>query len=88
MLYLSVFTYEPDKRDAVVRKRMETGLKAPGVKVLGQWSYLGLGRVFTLTDTDDPVAVFKMMAPYGNLGKFEVFPVMETTKVMELIAAT
>lgn len=87
MLFLSVFTYDPDKRDAVIRKRMEIGLEAPGVKVHGQWSYVGLGRVFTLSETDDPVATFKMMAPYGNLGKFEIFPVLETTKVLELMAA-
>lgn len=87
MLFMSVFTYEPDKRDAVIRKRMEAGLDAPGVKVIGQWSYVGLGRVFTLTDTADPVAVFKMMAPYGNLGKFEIFPLLETTQILQLIAA-
>jgi hypothetical protein len=36
MLYLSVFTYEPEKRAEVVRKRLDVGLQSPGVKILGR----------------------------------------------------
>jgi len=87
MLYMSVFTYKPENRDAVIKKRLEIGLQTPGVKVIGQWSYIGLGQVFTLSEAADPFAAYKSMIPYGTLGKFEIFPVIETEQVLKAFAA-
>ena len=87
MLYMSVFTYKPENREAVIKKRLEIGLSAPGVKVIGQWSYVGMGQVWTLSDADDSLAAYKSMAPYGALGKFEIFPVIETDQLMKALAA-
>jgi hypothetical protein len=33
------------------------------------------------------VAVVKMMAPYGGMGKFESFPVIATEQMSEVLAA-
>jgi len=86
MLMLSIFQFDPAMRDAVVRKRLELGppLK-PGVKLIGQWSHVGGGKVFTLLDAEDPTVTYDLMVPYSNLGKFEVFPLMETEAVLEVL---
>lgn len=86
MLMLSIFQYDPEKRDQVVRKRLELGPpQRPGVKLIGQWSYVGGGKVFTLIETENQKAAYELMMPYSNLGTFEVFPLLETEAVLEML---
>ena len=86
MLFMVVYTYEPKDREAVVKRRMEKGeMKPPGMKTVGEWSYLGGGRVFELVECDDPRAMLGASSPWADLGKIELFPVMETEEVMKLI---
>jgi hypothetical protein len=86
MLFLLLFDYDPAKREEVVRKRIEVGIpQKAGTKLLGQWSYLGGGRVVTLVEADDPKVLYEAVAPYTNLGKFEILPVMETEKILDLL---
>ena len=86
MKFMVVYTYEPKDRDAVVKKRMEEGeVNPPGMKTLGEWSYLGGGRVFELVECDSPRAMLGASAPWAGLGKIELFPVMETEETMKLI---
>jgi hypothetical protein len=83
MLFMTVFTYEPAQRDEVVRRRAEKGTLAPqNVKVLGDWSYLGGGRVFRLVEVDEPTAMVEAAAAWTDLGKLEVFPVLDVEKVL------
>jgi hypothetical protein len=86
MLFMVVFTYEPKEREAVIKRRMEKGeMKPPGMKKVGEWSYLGTGRVFELVECDDPRAMLGASAAWADLGKIEAFPVMETEEVMKLV---
>jgi len=85
MKFMVVYTYDPKDRDAVVKKRMGGEPKPPGMKTLGEWSYLGGGRVFELVECDDPRAMLGASAPWAGMGKIELFPVMETDEVMKLL---
>ena len=88
MQFMTVFTFEPDKRDAVVKRRMEHGIQMPaGLKLLGQWSYIGGGRVFMLVESDDPASLLARARTVSDLGKFDIYPVMETEEALKLIAS-
>jgi uncharacterized protein (UPF0548 family) len=86
MLFMTVYTYEPENREAVIKKRAEKGpLVPPGVKLLGEWSAITGGRVFRLVEADDARALLAGTAPWADLGKIESYPVMVTEDVIKLL---
>jgi hypothetical protein len=83
MLFMTVYTYKPGNRDAVIKRRLEKGTLVPeGLKILGEWSYIGSGRVFRLYEASDPAAALKGSYAWSDLGTIETYPVMETEAVM------
>ena len=87
MLFMTVYTYKPSNRDAVIKRRLEKGaMTTEGLKVLGEWSYVGSGRVFRLFEADDPAAAFKGSYAWSDLGIIETYPVMETEAIMKMVA--
>ena len=39
MLFMTIYTYEPEKREAVIKRRAEKGaISPPGMKIVGEWS--------------------------------------------------
>ena len=87
MLFMTVYTYPPANRDAVITRRLEKGPQLPPeVKSLGEWSYTGSGRVFRLIEASDPAAALKGSYAWSDLGTIETYPVMETDAVMKLLA--
>jgi hypothetical protein len=87
MLFMIVYTYPPANRNEVVKRRLEKGPAAPeGVKVLGEWGYVGSGRVFRLIEAADAAAAFKGSYVWSDLGTIETYPVMETDAIMTAIA--
>lgn len=87
MLFMTVYTYKPSNRDAVIKRRLEKGAQLPPeVKSLGEWSYTGGGRVFRLIDTTDAAAALKGSYGWSDLGTIEIYPVMETEATMTLLA--
>ena len=88
MLFMSIYTYEPGNRDAVIKRRAEKGASVPaGVKIVGEWSSIAGLRVFRLTEADDPKAFLAAVMAWTDLGKIETYPVMPTEEVMKLIAS-
>ena len=86
MLFMTIYTYEAQKRDEVVKRRAEKGAMIPeGMKVVGEWSYIGGGRVFRLVEAEDSKAVSAACFAWSDLGKVEIVPVMETEEVLKLI---
>lgn len=86
MLFMTIYTYEPEEREAVIRRRAEKGAMAPqGMKIVGEWSALTGGRVFRLVEVDDPRVMLGATAAWADLGKIESIPVMETEEVMKLL---
>lgn len=87
MLFMTVYKYEPENREAVIKKRAEKGgLVPPGVKVLGEWSAITGGRVFRLIEADDARALLAAAHPWADLGKVESYPVMSVDEVIKLLA--
>lgn len=86
MLFMTVYKYEPENREAVIKKRAEKGgLVPPGVKVLGEWSAITGGRVFRLIEADDARALLAAAHPWADLGKVESYPVMSVDEVIKLL---
>ena len=86
MLFMTIYTYEPEKREAVIKRRAEKGTMAPpGMKIVGEWSDITGGRVFRLVEVDDPRVMLGASAAWADLGKIESVPVMETEEVMKLV---
>ena len=85
MLFMSVYTFEPGQRNEVIRRRLEKGTVAPeGVKIIGEWFYLGGHKGFRLIETNDPKAMMGMAIAWTDLIKFEMVPVMEIEEVLKL----
>ncbi|MFQ6062820.1 MAG: DUF3303 domain-containing protein [Methanosarcinales archaeon] len=84
MLFMTIFTWEPDKRDEVVKRRATE--KVPErIKVIGEWVDLQGGRVFILSETADPKAVLAESFAWNDLGNIECVPVMEAEEVLKLL---
>lgn len=87
MLFMTILTWEPDKRNEAVTRR--TQFKYPeGMKRIGEWNDLAGGRVFILSEAEDPKAVLAATFAWDDLGKFEITPVMETDELMKLMPKT
>lgn len=88
MLFMTIFQYEPQNRDEIVKRRSEKGGLVPeGVKVVGEWSCVKSGQVFRLVDSDDLAAMMAATFAWSDLGKVEIHPVMETDEVMKVLAS-
>lgn len=87
MLFMSIFTYEPEKRDEVIKRRAEGLFLPEGAKCLGQWSATGGGRAFTLFEIDDNMALAQWASYFNDLGKFTTYPVVDTEELIKAIAA-
>jgi hypothetical protein len=86
MLFMSIYSYGPDKRAQVIQRRLEKGaMDSPGMKLLGEWSYAGGGKVFRLLETDDVKNLLASAKVWADLGQIEVFPVIETEEALKLL---
>ncbi len=79
MIYMTIFTYEPERRNEVLKRRLERGPIIPqGMRVIGEWSAIGGGRVFRLVEVSNPAAAMAAAGAWSDLGKYEIVPVMES----------
>lgn len=88
MLFMTIFSYEPENRDKVIKRAVSKGLQTPdNVKELGVWSALSGGKVFRLLEADDEKLLYQGTYLWSDLGKIEVVPVMETHQLLEMLAS-
>ena len=86
MLFMTIFTYEPERRDEVIKRAVTQGIQTPeGAKTLGVWSAASGGRVFRLMETDDANAAYGATYLWSDLGKIEVVPVLETHGLLKML---
>jgi len=86
MLFLSIYSYAPEKRAQVIQRRLEKGaMDPPGSKLLGEWSYAGGGKVFRLIETDDARNILGMASKWADLSHIEIYPVIETEEALKLL---
>jgi len=85
MLFMSIYTFEPAKRNELIKRRMERGIALPqGVKVIGEWTDVGGGRGFLLIEAEDPKALMAGTLGWSDLMEIESVPVIQTEEVMKL----
>ncbi len=85
MLFMSVYSFPPANRNEVIKRRMVLGPQTSDkVKVVGEWSYVGSGKVFRLIDATDPEEVYKLAYPWTDLGTLETYPVMPVEEIMKM----
>jgi hypothetical protein len=85
MLFMTIYTWEPEQRNEIVKRRIQKGRLIPeGVKVLGEWSDLGGGRGFLLVESSDPKALMSGSRAWFDLMKMEAVPVMDTEESLRL----
>jgi hypothetical protein len=53
-----------------------------GIRLLGEWSHVGSGRVFRLIDVEDPAAMSEATMPWTDIGSLDVYPVMEVETIL------
>ena len=86
MLFMSIYTFKADKRDEIIKRRLEKGRQAPeGVKVIGEWTYLGGHKGFIVFEADNPTVEWSMA--WDDLMDIEILPIADTEKdVMSLLS--
>ena len=85
MLFMSIYTYEPEKRNEIIKRRAEKGaMTPPGVKVIGEWIALSGHRGFMLFEAQDPKAVMATTLAWSDLLRFDSVGVMEAEEVMKM----
>ena len=86
MLFMTIVTWEPEKRDEVFKRFAEKGTVTGG-KIIGAWNAIAGGRAFRVADVDDPKAAFATCNVWSDLGKLEVIPIIESEQAMKLAAS-
>jgi hypothetical protein len=90
MLIMTIVTWEPPQRDAVLKRFATQGAKLPaGAKTLGMWGDVHGGRLFQLVewaDVPDPKISVQISHLWTDLCKVEVVPVMNAEELMKVIS--
>lgn len=77
MLFMNIFTWEPEQRNEIIKRRMQGQALPEGVKVMGEWVEVGGGRVFRLIDVPDAKLGLALALPWTDIGKLQMIPVMD-----------
>jgi hypothetical protein len=87
MMFMTMYKYAPENRDAVLKRRLEGPFHAEGTKYLGEWVCLTSNIVFRLVDVDDPRSLLAGAHAWTDLGALEAFPVMSGDEVLKQFSA-
>lgn len=87
MYYISIWTFRPEHRTAIVARFLETGGKPPdGVRMLSRWHDLGGSRGFAVSETDDPTLIAKWCRDWADLLTFEIVPVIDDEQLASVLS--
>ena len=86
MLFISIYTWEPDKRDDIIKRRAEQGRLTPeGMKIVGEWVDLQGGRDFVLFEADSDQDMLMASMAWNDLGRWETLPVMDAEDAVKAV---
>ena len=88
MLFMAIFTYEPQDRDKVIQRRMEALATPKGVEVKGEWFDVSGHRVFSIFEANDTAHVAAAFYDWTDLGTAELIPVVDTQLAIRLLKKT
>jgi hypothetical protein len=84
MLFMIIYTWEPERRNAVIKRRIEKGpLLANETKAIGEWSAIADGKIFRLVEVNDALAALAASRTWTDLGKTEMIPVVVTEDALK-----
>jgi len=86
MLFMAIFTYDPEKREAVIKRRAEKGPITTG-KIIGEWGAIAGGRIFRVVEQDDPKAGLAACMAWSDLGQLELIPIMTSEDIVKAAAS-
>ncbi|MBC2702739.1 MAG: DUF3303 family protein [ANME-2 cluster archaeon] len=85
MLFMDIWTWEPEKRDEVERRADKW--KCPeGIREHGYWIDLTGNRAFYLYEAEDPKVILAANEYWTDIAKCESVPVMEAEEVAKLMS--
>jgi len=85
MLFLVTYSYDPENRNEVLKRRAEQGAGfTSNTKVIGEWSNVGGGGGLVIAETDDPLAIAQTARGWSDLVRFTIVPVVDTEQMMKL----
>lgn len=89
MLFMTITEWEPENRAAILERYRSTGgmPPLPGVKRLGRWTDMGGGRVFVLSEVEDPVVLSVALQRLAGLAKITVVPVLNDEQTAKVLSA-
>jgi len=88
MLFMAVFTYDPQDRDRVVERRLKNPESPKGVKVKGEWFDISGHRVFRLFEAEEAAHLAALFYDWTDLGVAELIPVVETEFALRMLKST
>lgn len=80
MKYVTVWSIRPENMQAVIKRFKEADPKIPGVKMT-RFHEMGTGRGFSITESDDPVAVAKFALAWADLVDQKTVAVVEDADI-------
>ena len=88
MLYMNILTWDPDKRDEVMKRAQTKGFAHEGINILGTWADIQGGRAFQLSeDPDDPTLSIKANFEWNDIMKIESIPIMDAEELLNLMGS-
>ena len=88
MQFMATITWEPGKRDEMIKRAQTLGVKPPErVKVLGEGIDVHGGRAFRLVEVEDSKSMFVSNLGWSDLCRIEATPVLSLEDAMSLIPA-
>jgi hypothetical protein len=88
MLYMTILTWAPEKRDAVIDRVKKIGFEHPGVRTLGTWVETGGLRCFQLVDIPrdmDPALGLKNNFTWNDIMRIQSLSVIEANDMLKAI---
>ncbi len=85
MLFMTIVTWKPTKRDEVFKRFAAKGTVTGG-KIIGAWTAIGGGRAFRLVDVNDPNGMVTTSNIWSDIAELEVIPVMESGQAIKLVS--
>jgi hypothetical protein len=90
LLYMTILTWDPEKRDAVIERANKIGFEHPGGKTIGTWVEANGGRTFQLLDLPrdmDPMLSIKHNFAWNDIMKIESFPIIDASEMLKILAS-
>jgi hypothetical protein len=87
MKYITMWSYLPEKRNAVQARFKESGGDKPpeGIQLIGRWHAIGAARGVHMCECDDPMLMAKWAQRWSDLLSIEIYPAIDDEEVAKML---